>query len=141
MAANPLPPGWEARLDPRTGSVFYIDHNTRTTTWTHPLQQQQGQQQQQQQQPAQAQPAQQGQQQQQQQQPVQAQPAQQAPPQAPAGLPDTPSVAFIRKVNGRADALHTRVLQLQQDVAAGAQPEDKLKRRVLELNVSFFPIF
>lgn len=30
-----LPPGWEAR---RTddGKVYYIDHNTRSTTWTHP---------------------------------------------------------------------------------------------------------
>ncbi|TQD80193.1 hypothetical protein C1H46_034247 [Malus baccata] len=32
----PLPPGWEKRSDAVTGKTFYIDHNTRTTTWTHP---------------------------------------------------------------------------------------------------------
>ena len=30
-----LPPGWELRYDPR-GRAFYVDHNTRTTTWTRP---------------------------------------------------------------------------------------------------------
>ncbi|CAM6096439.1 unnamed protein product [Calypogeia fissa] len=33
---GPLPPGWEMRSDAVTGQVFYIDHNTRTTTWNHP---------------------------------------------------------------------------------------------------------
>lgn len=32
----PLPPGWEKRSDSVTGKVYYIDHNTRTTTWNHP---------------------------------------------------------------------------------------------------------
>jgi hypothetical protein len=31
----PLPPGWERRLDSR-GRLYYIDHNTRTTTWQMP---------------------------------------------------------------------------------------------------------
>jgi hypothetical protein len=35
-SAIPLPPGWEMGKDPQ-GKIFYIDHNTRTTTWTHPL--------------------------------------------------------------------------------------------------------
>ncbi|KAH9020059.1 HECT-domain-containing protein [Lactarius hengduanensis] len=30
-----LPPGWELRHDPR-GRSYYVDHNTRTTTWNHP---------------------------------------------------------------------------------------------------------
>ncbi|XP_013386514.1 E3 ubiquitin-protein ligase HECW2 [Lingula anatina] len=30
-----LPPGWEARVDSH-GRIFYIDHNTRTTTWQRP---------------------------------------------------------------------------------------------------------
>ncbi|KAI9082350.1 hypothetical protein K1719_035773 [Acacia pycnantha] len=33
---SPLPPGWEKRSDAVTGKTYYIDHNTRTTTWTHP---------------------------------------------------------------------------------------------------------
>uniref|UniRef100_A0A0E0C1S9 Phosphoinositide phosphatase SAC9 n=1 Tax=Oryza meridionalis TaxID=40149 RepID=A0A0E0C1S9_9ORYZ len=33
-----LPPGWEERFDSVTGKSFYIDHNTRTTTWEHPCQ-------------------------------------------------------------------------------------------------------
>ncbi|XP_020697326.1 probable phosphoinositide phosphatase SAC9 [Dendrobium catenatum] len=33
-----LPPGWEERRDAVTGKPFYIDHNTRTTTWEHPFQ-------------------------------------------------------------------------------------------------------
>ncbi|KAJ7567420.1 hypothetical protein O6H91_02G146100 [Diphasiastrum complanatum] len=33
---GPLPPGWEKRVDAVTGQTFYIDHNTRTTTWNHP---------------------------------------------------------------------------------------------------------
>eukprot|EP00958_Prasinococcus_capsulatus_P006767 scaffold630_cov399-Prasinococcus_capsulatus_cf.AAC.2 len=31
-----LPAGWECRMDPASGKPFYIDHNTRTTTWTPP---------------------------------------------------------------------------------------------------------
>lgn len=31
----PLPPGWEARPD-ANGRVFYIDHNTQSTTWDDP---------------------------------------------------------------------------------------------------------
>jgi E3 ubiquitin-protein ligase NEDD4 len=30
-----LPPGWEQRYDPR-GRPYYVDHNTRSTTWTRP---------------------------------------------------------------------------------------------------------
>ena len=30
-----LPPGWEARANP-SGVIYYVDHNTRTTTLTHP---------------------------------------------------------------------------------------------------------
>ncbi|KAL3691590.1 hypothetical protein R1sor_005241 [Riccia sorocarpa] len=33
---GPLPPGWEKRTDAVTGQVYYIDHNTKTTTWKHP---------------------------------------------------------------------------------------------------------
>lgn len=36
--AGPLPPGWEERSDAVTGKPFYIDHNTRKTTWEHPCQ-------------------------------------------------------------------------------------------------------
>lgn len=32
----PLPQGWEKRSDAVTGKTYYIDHNTRTTTWEHP---------------------------------------------------------------------------------------------------------
>ncbi|CAL1390807.1 unnamed protein product [Linum trigynum] len=32
----PLPLGWEKRSDAVTGKTYYIDHNTRTTTWNHP---------------------------------------------------------------------------------------------------------
>ena len=48
----PLPPGWEAKYEPATKRVFYVDHNTKTTTWDRPappadwVQQQQKQQQQ-----------------------------------------------------------------------------------------------
>ncbi|KJE90630.1 ubiquitin ligase [Capsaspora owczarzaki ATCC 30864] len=34
-AAAPLPPGWEERVDPQ-GRVFYVDHNSRTTSWARP---------------------------------------------------------------------------------------------------------
>ena len=32
---QPLPSGWERRVDDR-GRVYYVDHNTRTTTWQRP---------------------------------------------------------------------------------------------------------
>ncbi|CAM4742945.1 unnamed protein product [Rotaria magnacalcarata] len=32
---QPLPPGWEERQD-ALGRTYYVDHNTRTTTWTRP---------------------------------------------------------------------------------------------------------
>ncbi|RNE95447.1 putative NEDD4-like E3 ubiquitin-protein ligase WWP1 [Trypanosoma rangeli] len=35
---TPLPPFWEERLDPKSGRKFYVNHQTRETTWTHPLQ-------------------------------------------------------------------------------------------------------
>jgi len=34
-AGNPLPPGWERRTDPQ-GRPYYVDHNTRLTTWHRP---------------------------------------------------------------------------------------------------------
>ncbi|MCO5600910.1 hypothetical protein L7F22_055027 [Adiantum nelumboides] len=34
---QPLPPGWEKRTD-HLGRTYYVDHNTRTTTWTRPSQ-------------------------------------------------------------------------------------------------------
>uniref|UniRef100_A0A8C6NXR2 E3 ubiquitin-protein ligase n=1 Tax=Nothobranchius furzeri TaxID=105023 RepID=A0A8C6NXR2_NOTFU len=34
-ASDPLPPGWERRVDDR-GRIYYVDHNTRTTTWQRP---------------------------------------------------------------------------------------------------------
>ncbi|XP_078500049.1 BAG family molecular chaperone regulator 3 [Lissotriton helveticus] len=33
---EPLPPGWEIKLDPHTGWPFFVDHNNRTTTWSDP---------------------------------------------------------------------------------------------------------
>ena len=30
-----LPPGWERRVD-NLGRTYYVDHNTRTTTWNRP---------------------------------------------------------------------------------------------------------
>ncbi|XP_005105292.1 E3 ubiquitin-protein ligase Su(dx) [Aplysia californica] len=33
---EPLPPGWEMRTD-QLGRPYYVDHNTRTTTWERPL--------------------------------------------------------------------------------------------------------
>lgn len=32
---GPLPPGWERRIDP-LGRTYYVDHNTRSTTWHRP---------------------------------------------------------------------------------------------------------
>ncbi|KAI0253854.1 HECT-domain-containing protein [Lactifluus subvellereus] len=36
---GPLPPGWERRIDP-LGRTYYVDHNTRSTTWNRPSQNQ-----------------------------------------------------------------------------------------------------
>lgn len=33
---EPLPPGWGKQLDESTGRYFFIDHNTKTTTWDDP---------------------------------------------------------------------------------------------------------
>ncbi|KRZ87044.1 NEDD4-like E3 ubiquitin-protein ligase WWP2 [Trichinella sp. T8] len=33
-----LPEGWERRQDPASGRFYYLNHNTRTTQWEHPLQ-------------------------------------------------------------------------------------------------------
>jgi hypothetical protein len=33
---SPLPPGWEQRVT-NDGRTYYVDHNTRQTTWVHPL--------------------------------------------------------------------------------------------------------
>ncbi|EDO49328.1 predicted protein [Nematostella vectensis] len=32
---EPLPPGWEQRVDPH-GRIYYVDHNSRTTAWERP---------------------------------------------------------------------------------------------------------
>ncbi|KAF8563999.1 hypothetical protein P879_04015 [Paragonimus westermani] len=34
---EPLPEGWEMRLDESTGRYYFVDHNTRTTQWKHPI--------------------------------------------------------------------------------------------------------
>lgn len=34
--ASPLPPGWEAKYDALNKKVFYVDHNSKTTTWERP---------------------------------------------------------------------------------------------------------
>lgn len=44
---GPLPQGWEIRVDP-LGRTYYVDHNTRATTWNRPSSVQLGQRQQQQ---------------------------------------------------------------------------------------------
>lgn len=31
-----LPPGWEKGVDPATGKIFFIDHNTKSTMWDLP---------------------------------------------------------------------------------------------------------
>nr|XP_057919843.1 BAG family molecular chaperone regulator 3 [Doryrhamphus excisus] len=39
MASNdndPLPLGWEVKIDPQTGWPFFVNHNNRTTTWNDP---------------------------------------------------------------------------------------------------------
>lgn len=33
---EPLPAGWEVKIDPQTGWPFFVDHNSRTTTWSDP---------------------------------------------------------------------------------------------------------
>lgn len=33
---DPLPPGWEIKIDPHTGWPFFVDHNNRVTTWNDP---------------------------------------------------------------------------------------------------------
>jgi len=35
VTPSPLPAGWEIRLD-RMGRVYYVDHNTKSTTWERP---------------------------------------------------------------------------------------------------------
>ncbi|NXF29783.1 BAG3 regulator, partial [Nyctibius bracteatus] len=35
-STEPLPPGWEIKIDPQTGWPFFVDHNSRTTTWSDP---------------------------------------------------------------------------------------------------------
>jgi len=36
-AAEALPPGWEEMKDPQSGKLFYVNHNTKTTTWDRPV--------------------------------------------------------------------------------------------------------
>ncbi|KAK9727801.1 WW domain [Popillia japonica] len=31
-----LPPGWDSKIDRKTGKMYYIDHSTKTTTWEDP---------------------------------------------------------------------------------------------------------
>jgi hypothetical protein len=31
-----LPPGWEQRFDERSKKIFFVDHNTCTTSWEDP---------------------------------------------------------------------------------------------------------
>lgn len=33
---DPLPKGWEAKIDAASNRIFYVDHNSRTTTWEKP---------------------------------------------------------------------------------------------------------
>lgn len=33
---EPLPVGWEVKIDPQTGWPFFVDHNNRATTWNDP---------------------------------------------------------------------------------------------------------
>ena len=32
----PLPPGWEQRVDPQSGRIYFINHNERITCWDDP---------------------------------------------------------------------------------------------------------
>lgn len=41
-AAGPLPMGWSARKDPRTGRTYYLNNITKTTTWKRPQAPQRG---------------------------------------------------------------------------------------------------
>ncbi|KAF3842357.1 hypothetical protein F7725_024308 [Dissostichus mawsoni] len=34
--SDPLPLGWEVKIDPQTGWPFFVDHHNRTTTWNDP---------------------------------------------------------------------------------------------------------
>ena len=34
--AEPLPPGWEERID-QFGRTYYVNHNSRTTQWARPI--------------------------------------------------------------------------------------------------------
>ncbi|GCB73424.1 BAG family molecular chaperone regulator 3 [Scyliorhinus torazame] len=36
VSSDALPPGWEIKIDPQTGWPFFVDHNSRTTTWSDP---------------------------------------------------------------------------------------------------------
>lgn len=36
LSLDPLPPGWEAKIDRNTNRVFYVDHNNKTTSWERP---------------------------------------------------------------------------------------------------------
>ena len=36
LSGGNLPPGWEKRLDQRTGRFYYIDHKSKTTHWNPP---------------------------------------------------------------------------------------------------------
>ncbi|KPA77996.1 hypothetical protein ABB37_06760 [Leptomonas pyrrhocoris] len=33
---TPLPPNWEARVDPSSGRTYYVNHATKSTTWERP---------------------------------------------------------------------------------------------------------
>lgn len=38
VSAEPsLPPGWERRVDPTSNRTYYVDHNSRTTSWQRPV--------------------------------------------------------------------------------------------------------
>lgn len=34
--SDDLPPGWEALYDRNTGWPYFVDHNTKTTSWEDP---------------------------------------------------------------------------------------------------------
>jgi hypothetical protein len=36
-AHGPLPPGWQAKYDNSLQRIFYVDHNTKTTSWERPV--------------------------------------------------------------------------------------------------------
>mmetsp|Transcript_24285 Transcript_24285/g.34071 ORF Transcript_24285/g.34071 Transcript_24285/m.34071 type:complete len:107 (+) Transcript_24285:156-476(+) len=36
LRQTPLPTGWEMRIDQSSGKVYFVDHNTQTTTWFDP---------------------------------------------------------------------------------------------------------